>query len=361
MAYESALSYFTAGMDILPGDSWQNQYDLALSLHIEGAEAAYMSTDFKRAESLTHVVLKKARTVLDMIRVYEIIIQTCYAQNMFKEAIDAASKILKQLGIYLPKKTGKIPIMLGMLRTGFVLHRKNTDDLYNLPQMTDPLKLAAMRILMSVTISLYKSIRNVFPSIAFKMVILSVKYGNSYLSPFAYTLYGLILGSFGKIGPGYRYGRFALDLFHKFNSEKVDTKIYSIFSGLIKRWRHHLKESLDPLLEACQTGLETGDLLNAASIVRLYCHNLFFIGTDLKTLEKETAKYGEILMKLKQESPLRNVILIRQTASNLTGASEERTILIGESFNEETMLPDLIESNDKDAIIGLYFLKAMLC
>jgi PAS domain S-box-containing protein len=346
VAYESALSYFTAGIDILPGDNWQNQYELTLSLHIEGAEAAYMSTDFKRAENLTRVVLKKARTVLDMVRVYEIIIQTYYAQNMFKEAIDAASKILKQLGIYLPKKTGKIPIMLGMLRTRLVLHRKNTDDLYNLPQMTDPHKIAAMRILMSVTISLYKSIRNVFPSIAFKMVILSVKYGNSYLSPFAYTLYGLILGSTGKIGPGYL---------------KVDTKIYSIFFGLIKRWRHHLNETLDPLLKAYQAGLETGDLLNAASIVRLYCHNLFFIGTDLKTLKKETAKYGEVLKKLKQESPLRNVMLIRQTASNLTGGSEERTSIIGESFNEETMLPDLKESNDRDAIIGLFFLKALLC
>jgi PAS domain S-box-containing protein len=361
VAYESALSYFNAGLEMLSGNSWQNLYELTLSLHVEAAESAYMSTDFSRAEGLTNVVINKAKTVLDTVRVYEIIIQSYYAQNMFKKAIDSASKILKQLGIFLPKKTGKLPILLGMMRTRFVLQRKSTDDLYNLPKMSDPLKLAAMRILMSVTLSLYTSTRNVFPSIAFKMVVLSVKYGNSPLSPFAYTLYALILGSTGKIGPGYRYGSFALDLLHKFSSDKVDTKIYSIFFGLIKRWRNHLKESLDPLLEAYQAGLETGDLLNAAYIVRLYCHNLFFTGMELKNLEQETAKYGEVLKKLKQESPLRNVMLIRQAALNLIGKSEPKTVLIGECFNEKEMLPDLMESNDRDAIIGLHFLKALLC
>jgi predicted ATPase len=42
-AYESALNYFQSGINFLPDDTWNNHYELTLSLYIEAAEASYLS------------------------------------------------------------------------------------------------------------------------------------------------------------------------------------------------------------------------------------------------------------------------------------------------------------------------------
>lgn len=361
IAYESALGYITAGIGLLSEDSWQNHYELMLSLHLEGAEAAYLSTDFSYAEDLNQAVLMNARTLLDKVKAYEIIIQSFIAQSWFTEAVDTASRILNQLGVFLPRNPGRLRILLGLLRTKMALHGISIDDLYKLPQMTDPYKLAAMRILMTVFNPFYKSIREMFPSIAFRMVILSVKYGNSYISPFSYALYGLLLGLIGEIDSGYKFGSFALDLFKKYYTEELAAKMYNVFFGLIKKCKAHLNEALDPLLEACQKGLETGDLDWAAYAVRGYCLLLFFTCRNMEKVSQETEKYGKILKKIKQERALHNIMLIRQAALNLMGFSENKTCLTGVSFNEEEMLPVLTSANDTDTIAGIRFHRCMLC
>jgi predicted ATPase/GAF domain-containing protein len=361
IAYESALRYLTAGIEMLPADSWQNNYELMLSLHVDGAEAAYLCSDFTLAEALNRSVLTKARTLLDRVKAYEIIIQSSIAQSKYKEAVDVASKVLNQLGVFLPKNPGRLRILLGLLRTKMVLHGISFDDLYTLPPMTDQYKLAAMRILMGVFNPFYTSIREMFPSIAFRMLILSLKYGNSDISPFAYALYGLLLGLIGEVVPGYQFGEFALKLFKRYYNQELTAKMYNVFYVLIKKWKAHLKEALEPLLEAYKKGLETGDSEWAAYAIRGYCIQLFFTGRNMEIVRQETAEYSEILKKIKQVNTLHNLMLIRQSALNMMGYAENTTALRGESFNEEEMLPVLTDAKDTDTIAGIRFHKCMLC
>ena len=361
IAYESALRYLGAGIELLTEEGWEHHYELMRSLHLEGAEAAYLSAEFSRAEDLILAVHLHARTLLDRVGAHEIAIQSSIAQNRYQEAVEIASKILNQLGVFLPRNPGRLRILLGLLRTKLLLHGMNLHDLYNLPQMTDPHKLAAMRILMGVFNPFYRSIREMFPSIAFRMVILSCKYGNSPLSPFAYALFGLLLGLIGEIDRGYRYGSFALDLFEEYGSRETATKLYNVFFALMKKWKSHVREALDPLLEAYHIGIETGDVEWAGHAIRSYCIQLFFTGTNLDTVRLETARYEGALKKIKQRNTLHNLMLIRQGVLNLMGHAEERTSLRGASFNDEEMLPVLMEAHDTDTVAGIRFFRCLLC
>ena len=56
-AYESAYNYFRVGMGLLGKESWDKAYDLTLTIHVEAAEAAYLSGDFEEMERLVRVVL----------------------------------------------------------------------------------------------------------------------------------------------------------------------------------------------------------------------------------------------------------------------------------------------------------------
>ncbi len=85
-AYEPAFRYFQSGLELLPEDAWEQQYELALTLHVEAAEAAYLSGDFQQMEHLTALVLRWAKAPLDRVRAYEVMLHASSAQsNLWKD------------------------------------------------------------------------------------------------------------------------------------------------------------------------------------------------------------------------------------------------------------------------------------
>jgi PAS domain S-box-containing protein len=360
IAYESALRYVIAGLDLLGDEGWRRHYGLMLSLHIEGAEAAYLSSQYADSERLKESVLLHATSLLDRVRAHEIYIHALIAQNRYEDAVAEASGILNQLGVFLPKNPGRLRILLGLIRTKILLHGINLQDLKKLPPMSDPYKAAAMRILMGVFNPFYRSIREMFPSISFRMLILSFKYGNSNLSPFAYALYGLLLGLIGEVDQGYQLGSFALELFEKYRSKELTAKMYNVVYALMSKWKSHVRESLHPLVEAYNVGLETGDLEWAAYAARGYCLQSFFAGSDLAALREETERYGDKLESIHQLNTFHTVMLVRQAVLNFMGDSENNVELRGESFSEEEMMPLLIDSQDTDTIAGTRFFTCLL-
>jgi len=372
MAYQTALSYFMVGIELLPSQlsslfpsdqgSWHNQYELTLALHVEAAEAAYLSTDMQQSERLVELVIAEARTLLDKVKVYEIRIQSYIAQNKMVAAIDTAREVLKLLGAPLPRKPNRISILTGFVRTKFVLGRKRIKHLRTLPAMADPHKLAAMRILMTTTAPAYFSSPNLLALIVFKMVQLSVKYGNSAYSAYGYNTYGVLLcARFGDINAGYKFGRFGLELLDTFNAEYIKSKVYMVFYNSVKPWKDDSREAIPYFLEGYQIGLETGDLEYAAFNAMIYCIFSFFGGRELSVVEQDMAKYGDVIRKLKQERHLHQHELIRQTLLNLKEGAQNPCLLVGTHYNETKMLGELSKVNDRTSIGILYICKSYLC
>ena len=70
-----------------------------------------------------------------------------------KEAVRIALTVLNMLGVKFPSTPNKLDIMICLLGTTLMLRGKHVEDLRELPAMTDPDKLAAMRIMSSTTLS----------------------------------------------------------------------------------------------------------------------------------------------------------------------------------------------------------------
>ncbi|HBY76691.1 MAG TPA: serine/threonine-protein kinase PknK, partial [Cyanobacteria bacterium UBA11148] len=221
-AYQPALMYLQQGLVWLRKDGWQRQYETALTLNVEAAEAAYLCGKFEEMEGLVTAVLQNSKEVLDQVKAYEVKIHACIAQRKLREAIDIALDILKLLGVRLPKNPNKFDVILGLVRTKLRLAGKPIENLLALPEMTDPYKKAAMRILNSIVSATYFIAPSLMPLLTFKGVSLSVKYGNSFLAPARYAGYGIILcGFFGDIESGYRYGNLALRVLKQLNIRNV--------------------------------------------------------------------------------------------------------------------------------------------
>lgn len=352
-------------MGLLNQDSWKRQYDLAIAVHTEAAEAAYLSGNFEEMERLVAIVLQHAQNLLEKVRVFEIKIQSYTGRAKLVEAIDTSLAVLKLLGINFPKKVSKFHVLLGLFRLKLALIGKRIEDLADLPAMTDPYRLAAVRILSDALAAAYLTSSDLVPLIVFEQVKLSIKHGNAPESAHSYSLYGLVLcGIVGDIDSGYKFGRLALNLLERFNNKKTKTKVFFVVMTFVQAWREHIKTTLDPLLEAYQNGLDTGDLVYAA--YSLYCHstNSALIGTELSELEQSMAGCVQTFARLKQEIS-RSMLATRwQMTLNLLGQSENSENidrLVGRAYDEQIMLPYHLETDDRCTAFQVYLHKTLLC
>ncbi|MCP4352252.1 MAG: AAA family ATPase [Desulfobacterales bacterium] len=362
VAYEPALSYLQTGIRLLGEDKWQKNYDMTLELYVETAETAYLSTYFKLMEQAAGPVLEHAKTLLDKTKVYEIKIRAFIAQNKMTEAINLALKILKMLGLKLVGNPNQMHILAELVKTRLALAGKKPEYFYELPKMHDLHKVAVTRILSIVGHAAYIAVPNLMPIIVLKAVRLSAKYGNASFSTYAYTAYGLILCAFlNEVEAGTQFGSFSLKLLDRLGLKEFECRTVNMYNTFVRHWKEHARQTLKPLAQAYQRGLETGDLEYAAISAFAFAGYSFWVGRNLEIIEKEIKEYIPSVRRLRQETPLRWYEMVWQAVLNLAGRSDDPCSLAGKSYDERKMLPVHIENNDRVGICYLHFLKLFLC
>lgn len=308
-AYEAAVTQLRVGLKLLAKNSWQSNYDLTLALYVEAVEAEYLNTNYERSETLAEVVLQQATTLLEKVKVYELQIQCYMAQNQMLKAIDTGLQVLDMLGVSLSNEADD---------GGFVVELPSLADLDNISEMTDPYKIAVLRILMTLGSSAYTAKPDMMPLIVLAQVNLCVQHGHSPLATFAYALYGAIVcASGGDIDAGYHAGQLALKLLDKFNANFLKCKIYNLFNGLIRHWKEHLQNGLQPLQDGLQCGMETGDIEYAGYNATVYCASVFLTGERLDIAEQQQRQYLDLVLKLKQDYSIYYIKIFHQMALNL--------------------------------------------
>ncbi|QLE58572.1 ATP-binding sensor histidine kinase [Nostoc sp. TCL26-01] len=322
-AYESAVKFLKQGLNLLVDDCWQNHYELTLALYVETVEAEYLTTNFEQAEPLFISVINNSKNILDTVKVYEKKIQFYVAQNRMREALDLDLQVLEMLGVSLSQTP---PAELTI------------EELANLPEMTDPHKLAAMRILMTAMPPAYLADPALLPLIAFTMVNLCVQYGNSSFAAYAYGFYGLILcGGLQNIESGYRFGKLSLEILEQFDTREIKSKVYALFNIFVRHWKEHIQTTIEPLQDAVQSGLDTGDIEYVGYNGLLVCWHPFWVGENLDILEQRLEQYISLAYKIQQEHFTICLLILKQMVTELVQGQEHEYYLEGDSFNESVM------------------------
>jgi predicted ATPase/signal transduction histidine kinase/tRNA A-37 threonylcarbamoyl transferase component Bud32 len=351
-ACEYAVKYFTIGLELLSPDSWEHQYELALSLHTEAAEAEYLNTNFERASYLADIVLQQANDPIDRVKAYELHIQFLMSQNNMQEAVDLGLHALSQLEISL----SEIP-----KDNNWLVALPRLEDVDNLPEMKDAYHLAIAKFILNVASPAYNSNPQLYCQIILTFIEFCRQYGYAATSSYAYAHYGLILCALqGDIDAGYHCGQVALKLLERFNATEYKCKTYELFNAFIKPWKEHVQNTIPGLQEAIQSGLETGDLEYVGFSSIVYCSNLFFVGSPLQEVANKQKQYIDFLEKYKQEYTINYAKCWRQLSLHFLESQENRYCLNGESFNEKEALPYCLEASNNSLLFTIYLAKTIL-
>jgi predicted ATPase/signal transduction histidine kinase len=359
-AYNAASSYFDAGINLLPNDSWQQDYDLTLMLYSEAVEATYLSGEVEQMEQLAEQTLQQAKTVLDQIRVYEVKIQANISQNRLSEALSLALSVLNLLDIHLPESVTSTEVERGLQQIQAKLAARKVDELIHLPLMQQPSHLAAMRILATLISITFVTAPPLLPLVICELVNLSLQEGNSAWSAFAYANYGLLLSTTSDTATGHRFGQLAIQLLEQFNAKSIQAKTFTIVYGMTTHWQQPLAATLDPLMEGYHAGVETGDFEYASYCLLHHNEYAYFCGHELSQLLEQFAIASDRLTQINQMNSLTYNEIYRQTALNLTECPENPICLSGEVYDEVRSLPLHQQADDRYALYQVYLNKLIL-
>ncbi|MGR3278160.1 PAS domain S-box protein [Acaryochloris marina NIES-2412] len=362
IAYDMVRQYAVTAIQFLNTESWQTDYALTLAIHNLAAEAAYLNGDFAQVTHWTELVLQHAQHQLDQIKANEINILARVAQKQFLDAINLGRKVLKQLDIDIPGEPSPQEIQKVLTDIAELVPPSQIQSLVDLPVMTEPKALAALRILNSIAVSVYLAQPQLFPLIVLAQVELSLLHGNAPISAGAYARYSLVLcGKVNDIESGYAFGQLALTLSDRFGNREINTRVLLMVGALTLPWQQHLNTVIPLLQQAYLDGLESGSL-EAAALSHYYeSQTAYLVGQELEEFEQQTHLYSEHIRQIKQAVHLQNNELLRQVSLNLMGEGEDPCELRGEAFNEAIMLPQYQSANNLLGLFCFHLHKLMLC
>ncbi|MEI6445630.1 MAG: AAA family ATPase [Nostocales cyanobacterium ELA583] len=340
-AYDAACKYLKMGLTLLSADNWQNQYNLTLNLYVEAAEIAYLNIDHDQAITYIEIVKENATNILDKIKVYKTQMLIC---DQMQVNVNTGIELIEILGVSLQKVP---PANI------------NIEDLIHLPKMTDPHKLAAMDILLSLIVPTSFFDQELQLSVIFTIIYLSIHYGNSAESAYGYVYYAYLLcNSLSDINTGYSYGKLALNLSDKFENINIRCKVKSTWYAHIGYWQEHFRKSILPLQENIQDSLAIGELKNAGGCCFYHILMLLFSGNNLIDISEYLDQYITLMISQNQWWMTESLTAWKQMIFNIINVNNEQDSFNNDFINEEFLVL-LFNRKNNNSLFGFYLTKTI--
>ncbi|HSG18435.1 MAG TPA: AAA family ATPase [Anaerolineae bacterium] len=355
-AYADAKKYIEIGLDLLHPDSWQEQYELTLSLHNENGELAYLTGRFDQLAPTVDLIQRNARSVNDQVRIYMIQIEAETAQYNVVEALKIGLEVLRDLGFEIPVQPTEDDhrrlhdIFIGLLKG------RQVKKIARLPEMSDERALAASSLFASIMSTSYIINPPLFPIISYNGAILTLEHGLDVWAPFFFG--GVTLVNFASVDRGapvdealrlIRFYQQLVDVIRELLENPITVRSRSkglMMLAFTLPWIESIEQSIELSRATFNSGFESGDWLYASYGTIFYSVLGFDAGKNLDTYEGELSAYINNVHRMGYITPAQYASIFLQTALNLKKISPEPHRLIGAFFNEDEWLPDAIKTND---------------
>ncbi|HEX8881613.1 MAG TPA: AAA family ATPase [Candidatus Acidoferrum sp.] len=287
-AYASALAYLGAARKLLTEESWNENYELIFSIEFDTAECELLSADLVAAEKRLSTLAGRAKTEHDVAIVTRLRLTLYTTLDRSNRAVEVCLEYLRRGATDWSPHPTSDDAQREYDRIFFQIGSRRIEDLIDLPLMTNPDVLDALDVLAELVTPAVFSDANLSSLVICRMVNLSLKYGNSDGSCFAYVWFAIIAGPrFANYRDGFRFGRLGYDLVEKRGLKRFQARTYMSFGDIVMPWTRHVRAGRDLVRRAIEAANEIGDLTFAGYCWDHLVKNMLAAGDQLVKVQGE--------------------------------------------------------------------------
>jgi predicted ATPase len=291
-AYAAALNYLAAGRELLPEDSWEQRYDLIFSLEYHRAECELLTADLAAAEERLTMLSERGGNLVQIAAVARLRLTLYTTLDRSDRGVEVCLEYQRSRGVDWSPHPTKDEVREEYERIWQQIGSRSIEELVELPLMTDPDCRLTLDVLTEVVTPALFTDENLLSLVICRMANLSLEFGNSDGSCFAYVWLGMILGPhFGDYRAGFRFGRLGYELVEKRGLHRYQARAYMSFGNLVMPWAKHVQTGRDLVRRAFDTANKIGDLTFAAYTCNNINTNLLATGDPLSEVQRE-AEHG---------------------------------------------------------------------
>jgi PAS domain S-box-containing protein len=299
-AYAAALRYLTAGRTLLAEIGWEKCYRLSFDLDLNCAECQYLTGELAAAEELLAMLSLRAQTSVDSAAVASVRINLYTNLDQSDGAVEVGLEYLRGVDGRWSSHPTEEDVREAYRRLWQQLGSGSIETLLDLPPMSDTGRSATMDVLSALASPALFTDLNLFRLVVSRMAALSLEYGNSDGSCYAYVCLGGILGTyFGDYPAGFRFGRLGLDLLEKRGLDRHGARVYLVFAAHVAPWTQHLPTCRIFLRRAFEAAQRAGDLTYLAYSCADLITNRLASGDPLDDVEREALNALEFVQNLR--------------------------------------------------------------
>ena len=270
-AYSSALTYLTAGAALLPEDAWERRHDLAFALELHRAECEFLTGALAEAEARLAELADRAATPSELATLTRLRVDLFMTLGRSDRAVAVGLDCLRRFNVTWSAHPTKKEVEDEYARLWRQLGDRPIEGLLDLPRMVDPVACATMVVVASLVTPALWTDENLRCLVIGRMGNLSLEYGNSDASGYAYTAVGNVLGLyFGDYKAGFRFGQLGLDFVEQPGMDRLKARVYLAFGNLAKPSVRHARTGRPLARYAFEAAQQVGDLTYAG----ISCNNL---------------------------------------------------------------------------------------
>ncbi|MBE9224892.1 AAA family ATPase [Phormidium sp. LEGE 05292] len=361
-AYAAARQYLMVAMDNFSENIWSDYYDIAINLHKELGEVEYLNGNFERAKELIELSINQAKSTIEKIDFYFLSVCQYTMLGQYYEATQTGLVALKTLGVYLPTNNLENAFMSELSEVRRNLGNRKVMALLNNPEMKDPEKKAALKLLTRLVASAFSFDEKLVNIIIVKSVNLSLKYGHTIKSSMTYSFYGgLIQANILKdYHLAHEFGLLGLKLSEKFNDLSSKVLASQLLANFLIPWLKHIKYAEIVNQEGYYLGLQSGEFQYVGYSLTYHLFNLIYQGKNIEFILEETSKYLVFVQKTKNQWAIDCILGCKILLLNLLGRTPGKLKFMAEDINEELYLEVYNKNQTRSAMCFFYIFKCQI-
>ncbi len=357
VAFQAALWYSEMGIKLLPTGHWDSHYELSFNLYSQHYWCKFLLEGFEAAEPIFQLLIEKACTVEDKVVLYNDKAALATGYYTDEEAVSSGLAALQLLGLTIPMRPSKQYLARELIHTWWMLRGKTAESLLSLPPMTNRWALQTISTLANLIPPATVFDPGLFACIVLQMTKVSLRYGNSAYSAFAFATYGFICATqLNALNQAASFQRVALILATQYG-DSINYMVYYVLATYLNHWHKPLRENLSYGEQSYRLADEQGDVLFAGAIQVEMALIRYVLGDSLEALSRQTKAAKAANTRYGISDLLDILYTVDQYIDNLRGGTVSPTSFTGEGYNEDIVSARMLKTESGITVPFYYLMK----